>query len=55
MVSDDGAVVLVLNGETYNFRELRAKLDSEAYRFRGHSDTEVLLAIYLRGGGGIAC
>ncbi|HEV7516116.1 MAG TPA: asparagine synthetase B, partial [Thermoanaerobaculia bacterium] len=45
-----GAVQVVLNGEIYNFRELRAGLEAEGYRFRGHSDTEVVLALYLRHG-----
>ncbi len=47
MVSDDGSVVLVFNGEIYNFRELRVDLQAESYCFRGHSDTEVLLNLYL--------
>jgi asparagine synthase (glutamine-hydrolysing) len=46
MVSDDGSVVLVFNGEVYNFRELRRELEAEGYGFCGHSDTEVLLALY---------
>lgn len=50
MFSDDRAVVLVFNGEIYNFRELRAELEAGGTRFRGHSDTEVLLALYLRDG-----
>jgi len=50
MVSDDGAVVLVFNGEIYNFRELRIELESKGQQFRGHSDTEVLLQLYLAQG-----
>jgi asparagine synthase (glutamine-hydrolysing) len=47
MVSSDRTVVLVFNGEIYNFRQLRAVLASDGYVFDGESDTEVLLALYL--------
>ncbi len=50
MVSPDGQVVLVFNGEIYNFRELRADLEAEGRRFQGQSDTEVLLHLYLAEG-----
>src|SRR5712664_1464965 len=50
MSSDDGLVTLVFNGEIYNFRELRAELEAQGHRFRGHSDTEVVLQLYLARG-----
>ena len=50
MASADGAVVLVFNGEIYNFRELRSELSVRGFVFRGHSDTEVLLSMYLAEG-----
>jgi asparagine synthase (glutamine-hydrolysing) len=50
MASPDGRLHAVLNGEIYNFRALRAALEREGRRFRSHSDTEVLLALYAREG-----
>ena len=47
MLSDDGRVALVFNGEIYNFLELRAGMESDGFVFSGHSDTEVLLKLYL--------
>lgn len=47
MMSDDGKVVLVFNGEIYNFRDLREELETAGHQFRGHTDTEVLLRLYL--------
>lgn len=50
MLSPSGRWVLVLNGEIYNFRELRKAEEEKGARFRGHSDTEVLLAAIDRCG-----
>ena len=44
MVSAGGRYVLVFNGEVYDHRALRARLEGAGARFAGHSDTEVLLA-----------
>ena len=41
---------IVYNGEIYNFRELRTRLQSEGARFVSQSDTEVLLKAYGRWG-----
>ena len=49
-VSRDGKVALVLNGEIYNFRELREELERDGIAFRTRSDTEVLLELYRRDG-----
>jgi asparagine synthase (glutamine-hydrolysing) len=50
MADPSGHVTLVFNGEIYNFRELRAELESEGERFHGASDTEVLLRLLVRHG-----
>lgn len=48
MLSAEGRFVLVFNGEIYNHLELRVRLESEgaAPTWRGHSDTETLLACF---------
>jgi asparagine synthase (glutamine-hydrolysing) len=47
MKSNDETVILVFNGEIYNYKHLYAELISKGFVFRGDSDTEVLLNLYL--------
>ena len=44
MVSADGDLVMVFNGEIYNFAEIRSELEARGYRFRSSGDSEVVLA-----------
>lgn len=53
MSSADGRLRISYNGEIYNHRELRRKLESSGVRFRTNSDTEVLLAMYEQHGTGM--
>jgi len=46
MRNDDGTVIIVFNGEIYNYDEIRRDLISRGHHFRGESDTEVLLRLY---------
>lgn len=50
MESGDGRLAVVLNGEIYNHREIRADLEGRGHAFRTRSDTEVLLAAYAEWG-----
>ena len=50
MLSPDGRLVVILNGEIYNYRELREQLTAKGHSFRTQTDTEVLLAAWAEWG-----
>jgi asparagine synthase (glutamine-hydrolysing) len=50
MSNEDGTVHIVYNGETYNYRGMRAELESLGHQFRTNSDTEVILHAYEQWG-----
>lgn len=50
MSNEDGSIVIVYNGELYNFPQLRPILQAKGYKFHSKTDTEVLLAAYCEWG-----
>jgi asparagine synthase (glutamine-hydrolysing) len=52
MWSADRRLVVIFNGELYNFREVREELSGQGHQFRTQSDTEVLLAAWSEWGEG---
>jgi len=50
MTNEDGSIEVVLNGEIYNFADLRPELEHKGHRFKSRTDTEVLLHGYEQWG-----
>jgi len=53
--NEDGSIVIVFNGEIYNFIELRDELLRQGHRFKTHSDTEVIVHAYEQWGPDCTC
>jgi asparagine synthase (glutamine-hydrolysing) len=50
MSTPDGRYRIIYNGEAYNYRELRSRLEARGYTFHSNTDTEVLLYLYIAEG-----
>lgn len=51
--NEDRSLVLIFNGEIYNYKELRGELRTKGYRFRTETDSEVLIHGYAEYGTGL--
>ena len=46
--SEDKSVIVMMNGELYNYREVRAELEKDGFKFVTKSDTEILPHLYQK-------
>lgn len=52
MCNEDGSIRIVLNGEIYNYQELRTGLAARGHQFSSHTDTETIIHLYEEKGVG---
>ena len=50
MLSNNGKIAIVFNGEIYNYREINSELENKGYVFTTQSDTEVIINSYMEYG-----
>ena len=50
ILNTDGSLVLVCNGEIFNYQKLRAELERDGYNFNSYSDSEIILPLYQKYG-----
>jgi asparagine synthase (glutamine-hydrolysing) len=50
IANEDGTILVVLNGEIYNFLDVRSRLERRGHRFRTRSDAEVIVHAYEEAG-----
>ncbi|MBI5074998.1 MAG: asparagine synthase (glutamine-hydrolyzing) [Nitrospirae bacterium] len=50
IANEDDTIVIVFNGEIYNYRELKQRLKASGHRFRTDTDTEVIIHLYEEAG-----
>lgn len=53
MIDEETDAVIIYNGEVYNYKELKNELEKYGFKFKGQSDTEVILSAYKKWG--VAC